>query len=52
MFLTISVIMLVMWVLGLVSGAPLGAWVHLLLAISLFSGVLSVATEMKPLVRR
>ena len=42
MLWTITVILLVLWVLGLVSGSTMGAWVHILLvlAISLIFAVL------------
>ncbi len=43
MLWTITVILFVLWVLGMVSGgAALGAWVHLLLVFSLVSLVLAV----------
>lgn len=35
MLWTITVILLVLWVLGLVSSYTLGGWIHLLLAIAL-----------------
>ena len=34
MLWTITVILLVLWVLGLVSGAQMGAWVHILLVLA------------------
>jgi hypothetical protein len=42
MFWTISAITFVLWVLGMVSGAHLGWWVHLLLSFSLASGTLAL----------
>jgi hypothetical protein len=39
---TITIILFVLWVLGMVSGAQLGMWVHLLLVFALISLVLSV----------
>lgn len=43
MFWTISVILFVLWVLGVVSGSTVGAWVHLLLLFALASLILAVA---------
>ena len=37
MLWTITVILLVLWVLGLVSGAAVGAWVHVLLVLAVIS---------------
>ncbi len=37
MLWTITVILLVLWVLGLVSGASVGAWVHVLLVLAVIS---------------
>ena len=34
MLWTITVILLVLWVLGLVSGSTMGAWVHILLLLA------------------
>lgn len=42
MFWTITAILLVLWVLGMVSGASVGMWIHLLLAFSLVSLLLAV----------
>ena len=42
MLWTITVILFVLWVLGLISGSTVGAWVHLLLVFSLISLVLAV----------
>jgi len=39
---TIAVILGVLWGLGMVSGAQLGLWVHLLLLFSLVSLILAV----------
>ncbi len=41
---TITLILMVLWVLGLVSGAKLGWWIHLLLVFALASLVLAVAS--------
>ena len=37
MLWTITVILLVLWVLGLVSGSTMGAWVHILLVLAVIS---------------
>lgn len=42
MFLTIAIILFVLWALGLFSGASLGAWVHLLLVFAMVSLFLAV----------
>ncbi len=42
MLWTITIILFVLWVLGLVSGAQMGLWVHLLLVFALVSLVLAV----------
>ncbi|MBU1565562.1 MAG: lmo0937 family membrane protein [Proteobacteria bacterium] len=42
MIWTITVILLVMWVLGLVSSYTLGGWIHLLLVIALIVVVLNL----------
>jgi uncharacterized protein (DUF58 family) len=39
-----AAILFVLWVLGVVSGAPVGTWVHLLLAFSLLTAFLAAAT--------
>jgi hypothetical protein len=46
MLWTISMILLVLWFLGLVSGGTVGSWVHLLLVFSLVSFVLAFFTSM------
>ena len=40
---TITLILFVLWVLGLVSGAQMGLWVHLLLLFALVTLILAVA---------
>lgn len=45
MFWTITIILFVLWMLGLVSRAPMGAWVHLLLAFSWISLVLALVSS-------
>lgn len=42
MIWTITVILLVLWVLGLVSSYTLGGWIHLLLVIALIVVVLNL----------
>lgn len=43
MFYAIAAILMVLWVMGMVSGAGLGAWVHLFVVLALVSTVLAVA---------
>jgi len=42
MLWTITVILLVLWVLGLVSSYTLGGWIHLLLVVALIVVVLNL----------
>ena len=42
MLWTITVILLVLWVLGLASGSAIGAWVHILLVLAIVSLVLAI----------
>src|SRR5882724_5326947 len=42
MLWTITVILLVLWVLGLVSGSTMGAWVHILLVLAIVSLIFAV----------
>jgi hypothetical protein len=42
MLWTIAVILLVLWVLGMVSGAALGFWIHLFLVFALIAVILAV----------
>lgn len=42
MLWTITVILLVLWVLGLVSSYTLGGWIHILLVIALIMVVFSL----------
>ena len=42
MLWTITVILLVLWVLGLVSGSTMGAWVHILLVLAVISLIFAV----------
>jgi hypothetical protein len=45
MLWTIAVILMVLWVLGMVSGASLGLWVHVFLVLALVAVVLAVANR-------
>ncbi|HEX9241059.1 MAG TPA: lmo0937 family membrane protein [Anaeromyxobacter sp.] len=42
MLWTITVILLVLWALGLVSGSAVGGWVHILLVLAVVSLILAV----------
>ncbi|GAO03928.1 lmo0937 family membrane protein [Anaeromyxobacter sp. PSR-1] len=42
MLWTITVILLVLWAVGLVSGATVGWWVHLLLILAVITLILAV----------
>ena len=42
MLWTITVILLVLWAIGMVSGSTLGAWVHILLLLAVVSLILAV----------
>lgn len=42
MLWTITVILFVLWILGMVSGATLGWWIHLLLVLAVISLILAV----------
>jgi uncharacterized protein DUF5670 len=42
MLWTITVILLVLWAIGLVSGSTLGWWVHLLLVLAVISLIFAV----------
>lgn len=45
MLWTASIILLVLWVLGLSSGARMGAWIHLFLALALVALALAVVAS-------
>jgi hypothetical protein len=47
MLWTMAIILLVLWVLGMVSGAALGWWIHLFLLFALLSLILAVANRPK-----
>ena len=42
MWLTLTLLLVALWVLGMVSGATLGWWIHLLLLFAVISLILSV----------
>ena len=42
MLWTITVILLVLWALGLVSGSAIGSWVHILLVLAVVSLLIAV----------
>jgi hypothetical protein len=42
MLWTITVILLVLWALGLVSGTAIGGWVHILLLLAVISLIFAV----------
>jgi hypothetical protein len=42
MLWTITVILLVLWALGLVSGSAVGGWVHILLVLAIISLIFAV----------
>jgi hypothetical protein len=42
MLWTITVILLVLWALGLVSGTAVGGWVHILLVLAIISLIFAV----------
>ena len=42
MLWTITIILLVLWAIGMVSGATLGWWIHLLLVLAVISLIFAV----------
>jgi hypothetical protein len=42
MLWTITVLLVILWALGMLSGATLGAWVHILLILAVISLVFAV----------
>jgi len=42
MLWTITILLVVLWALGMVSGAALGWWIHLLLVLAIISLVIAV----------
>jgi len=49
MLYTIAVILLVLWVLGLVTGTTIGGFVHVLLVIAIIMVLLNLISGRKPL---
>ena len=47
MLWTMAVILLVLWVLGMVSGASLGVWIHLFFLFALVALILAAAQRAK-----
>jgi hypothetical protein len=45
MIWTVALVLFVLWALGMVSGAALGGWVHLLLVFALVGLILAVASR-------
>ena len=48
MLWTIAAILMVLWVLGLITGSTVGMWVHLLLAFAVIALVLAVVSSARP----
>lgn len=44
MYWTMGIILMVLWVMGLITGSTEGQWVHLLLVFSLIAFVMAVAS--------
>ncbi|HET7826116.1 MAG TPA: lmo0937 family membrane protein [Anaeromyxobacter sp.] len=42
MLWTITILLVVLWALGMVSGSALGAWVHILLVLAVISLIFAV----------
>lgn len=42
MLWTVTVILLVLWALGLVSGSAIGSWIHILLVLAVISLIFAV----------
>ncbi len=42
MLWTITIILLVLWALGMLSGAALGTWIHILLVLAVISLIFAV----------
>ena len=42
MLWTLTVILLVLWALGLVSGSAVGSWIHVLLVLAVISLIIAV----------
>ncbi|HYI01889.1 lmo0937 family membrane protein [Hyalangium sp.] len=50
MFWTMSIILFVLWALGMISGSTEGYWVHLLLVFAMVTLILAVAQRGRRLV--
>jgi hypothetical protein len=48
MLYTIAVVLLVLWLLGLISGYALGGFIHLLLAVAIVMVLVSLISGRKP----
>jgi hypothetical protein len=49
MLWTITVILLVLWIVGLVSGAALGSWIHILLVLAIISLIFNLISGRRAL---
>jgi len=49
MLYTIAVILLILWLLGLVTGATMGGFIHVLLVIAIVVVLVRVISGLKPL---
>jgi hypothetical protein len=52
MLWTITAILLVLWILGLITGSTVGLWVHLFLVFGLVSLALAVVGSARPALGR
>jgi len=49
MLWTITVILLVLWLIGLVSGATLGGWIHILIVLAIISLIFNLISGRRAL---
>jgi hypothetical protein len=49
MLWTITVILLVLWLIGLVSGATLGGWIHILIVLAIISLIFNLLSGRRAL---
>ena len=49
MLYTIAVVLLVLWLLGLVTGATIGGFIHILLVIAIVMVLVNLISSRKPL---
>jgi hypothetical protein len=49
MLWTITVILLVLWLVGLVSGAAVGSWIHILLVLAIISLIFNLLSGRRAL---